>query len=184
MESSKLTIDGMPTTDNTWVPLEAKLDSYAGQTGFVGFKYTSTSSTEALSYRLDDIQAGKGQGGGETPGEGTELLTNGGFENWADGYPTGWKSASTASSATLEQSTDKRSGASSVLVKGDPQSNKRLGSTEMTLKAGTYTFSAYLKAATAGSTASAALGYVPIGDDGVIGGNCLLYTSPSPRDCS
>ena len=46
MESSKLTIDGMPTTDNTWVPLEAKLDSYAGQTGFVGFKYTSTSSTE------------------------------------------------------------------------------------------------------------------------------------------
>ena len=175
MESSKLTIDGMPTTDNTWVPLEAKLDSYAGQTGFVGFKYTSTSSTEALSYRLDDIQAGKGQGGGETPGEGTELLTNGGFENWADGYPTGWKSASTASSATLEQSTDKRSGASSVLVKGDPQSDKRLGSTEMTLKAGTYTFSAYLKAATAGSTASAALGYVPIGDDGVIGGNDYKY---------
>lgn len=175
MESSKLTIDGMPTTDNTWVPLEAKLDSYAGQTGFVGFKYTSTSSTEALSYRLDDIQAGKGQSGGETPGEGTELLTNGGFENWADGYPTGWKSASTASSATLEQSTDKRSGASSVLVKGDPQSNKRLGSTEMTLKAGTYTFSAYLKAATAGSTASAALGYVPIGDDGVIGGNDYKY---------
>ena len=175
MESSKLTIDGMPTTDNTWVPLEAKLDSYAGQTGFVGFKYTSTSSTEALSYRLDDIQAGKGQGGGETPGEGTELLTNGGFENWADGYPTGWKSASTASSATLEQSTDKRSGASSVLVKGDPQSNKRLGSTEMTLKAGTYTFSAYLKAATAGSTASAALGYVPIGDYGVIGGNDYKY---------
>lgn len=175
MESSKLTIDGMPTTDNTWVPLEAKLDSYAGQTGFVGFKYTSTSSTEALSYRLDDIQAGKGQGGGETPGEGTSLLTNGGFENWADGYPTGWKSASTASSATLEQSTDKRSGASSVLVKGDPQSNKRLGSTEMTLKAGTYTFSAYLKAATAGSTASAALGYVPIGDDGVIGGNDYKY---------
>lgn len=67
MESNKLTIDGMPTTDNTWVSLEAKLDSYAGQTGFVGFKYTSTSSTDALSYRLDDIQAGKGQGGGEVP---------------------------------------------------------------------------------------------------------------------
>lgn len=169
MESSKLTIDGMPTTDNTWVPLEAKLDSYAGQTGFVGFKYTSTSSTEALSYRLDDIQAGKGQGGGETPGEGTELLTNGGFENWADGYPTGWKSASTASSATLEQSTDKRSGTYSVLVQG-ASSNKRLGSTEMTLKAGTYVFSAYFKAATA-EKAGARLGYVPIGDDGTPG-NC------------
>ena len=167
MESSKLTIDGMPTTDNTWVPLEAKLDSYAGQTGFVGFKYTSTSSTEALSYRLDDIQAGKGQGGGETPGEGTELLTNGGFENGADGYPTGWKSASTASSATLEQSTDKRSGTYSVLVQG-ASSNKRLGSTEMTLKAGTYVFSAYFKAATA-EKAGARLGYVPIGDDGTPG---------------
>ena len=167
MESSKLTIDGMPTTDNTWVPLEAKLDSYAGQTGFVGFKYTSTSSTEALSYRLDDIQAGKGQGGGEPPGEGTELLTNGGFENWADGYPTGWKSASTASSATLEQSTDKRSGTYSVLVQG-ASSNKRLGSTEMTLKAGTYVFSAYFKAATA-EKAGARLGYVPIGDDGTPG---------------
>lgn len=167
MESSKLTIDGMPTTDNTWVPLEAKLDSYAGQTGFVGFKYTSTSSTEALSYRLDDIQAGKGQGGGETPGEGTELLTNGGFENWADGYPTGWKSASTASSATLEQSTDKRSGTYSVLVQG-ASSNKRLGSTEMTLKAGTDVFSAYFKAATA-EKAGARLGYVPIGDDGTPG---------------
>lgn len=167
MESSKLTIDGMPTTDNTWVPLEAKLDSYAGQTGFVGFKYTSTSSTEALSYRLDDIQAGKGQGGGETPGEGTELLTNGGFENWADGYPTGWKSASTASSATLEQSTDKRSGTYSVLVQG-ASSNKRLDSTEMTLKAGTYVFSAYFKAATA-EKAGARLGYVPIGDDGTPG---------------
>lgn len=168
MESSKLTIDGMPTTDNTWVLLEAKLDSYAGQTGFVGFKYTSTSSTEALSYRLDDIQAGKGQGGGETPGEGTELLTNGGFENWADGYPTGWKSTSTASSATLEQSTDKRSGTYSVLVKGVSSSNKRLGSAEMTLKAGTYVFSAYFKAATA-EKAGARLGYVPIGDDGTPG---------------
>ena len=168
MESNKLTIDGMPTTDNTWVSLEAMLDSYAGQTGFVGFKYTSTSSTDALSYRLDDIQAGKGQGGRETPGEGTELLTNGGFENWADGYPTGWKSTSTASSATLEQSTDKRSGTYSVLVKGDPSSNKRLGSTEMTLKAGTYVFSAYFKAATA-DKAGARLGYVPIGDDGIPG---------------
>ena len=167
MESSKLTIDGMPTTDNTWVPLEAKLDSYAGQTVFVGFIYTSTSITEALSYRLDYIQAGKGQGGGETPGEGTELLTNGGFENWADGYPTGWKSASTASSATLEQSTDKRSGTYSVLVQG-ASSNKRLGSTEMTLKAGTYVFSAYFKAATA-EKAGARLGYVPIGDDGTPG---------------
>lgn len=168
MESNKLTIEGMPTTDNTWVSLNANLNDYAGQTGFVGFKYTSTSKTEALSYRLDDIQAGKGEGGGETPGEGTELLTNGGFEDWVDGYPVEWKSASSAGNATLEQSTDKRGGSFAVLVKGDPENNKRLGSTEITLKAGTYIFSAYFKAATA-DNASARLGYVPIDETGKVG---------------
>lgn len=168
MESNKLTIEGMPTTDNTWVSLNANLNDYAGQTGFVGFKYTSTSKTEALSYRLDDILAGKGEGGGETPGEGTELLTNGGFEDWVDGYPVEWKSASSAGNATLEQSTDKRGGSFAVLVKGDPKNNKRLGSTEITLKAGTYIFSAYFKAATA-DNASARLGYVPIDETGKVG---------------
>lgn len=120
---------------------------------------------EVQTYGIDDILYGEGGGEVPGPGEGTELLTNGGFENWADGYPTGWKSVSTASSATLEQSTDKRSGTSSVLVKGDPSSNKRLGSIEMTLKAGTYVFSAYFKAATADKT-SARLGYVPIDEAG------------------
>ena len=38
----------------------------------------------------------------------------------------------------------------------------------MTLKAGTYVFSAYFKAATA-DKAGARLGYVPIGDDGIPG---------------
>ena len=57
---------------------------------------------EVQTYGIDDILYGEGGGEVPGPGEGTELLTNGGFENWADGYPTGWKSVSTASSATLE----------------------------------------------------------------------------------
>lgn len=144
------------------------LTAFATKKAQIAFVYKNLAGGTNNTWYIYNLKVAAGEGGGETPGEGTELLTNGGFENWADGYPTGWKSASTASSATLEQSTDKRSGASSVLVKGDPSSNKRLGSAEMTLKAGTYVFSAYFKAATA-DKAGARLGYVPIDDAGTAG---------------
>ena len=167
MERHEISVTGIPTsgTDQWTSDLKVDLSTYAGQNGFVGFQYMAMRGEEVQTYGIDDILYGEGGGEVPGPGEGTELLTNGGFENWADGYPTGWKSVSTASSATLEQSTDKRSGTSSVLVKGDPSSNKRLGSIEMTLKAGTYVFSAYFKAATADKT-SARLGYVPIDEAG------------------
>ena len=167
MERHEISVTGIPTSGTyQWTSdLKVDLSTYAGQNGFVGFQYMAMRGEEVQTYGIDDILYGEGGGEVPGPGEGTELLTNGGFENWADGYPTGWKSVSTASSATLEQSTDKRSGTSSVLVKGDPSSNKRLGSIEMTLKAGTYVFSAYFKAATADKT-SARLGYVPIDEAG------------------
>ena len=169
MERHEISVTGIPTTGTyQWTSdLKVDLSTYAGQNGFVGFQYMATRGEEVQTYGIDDILYGEGGGEVPGPGEGTELLTNGGFENWADGYPTGWKSASTASNATLEQSTDKHSGTYSVLVKGDTQ-NKRLGSTEMTLKAGTYVFSAYFKAATIDG-ASACLGYVPITDAGAVG---------------
>lgn len=66
MTSEKIDIAGMPTTDNKWVTLSAPLSNFAGKTGYLGFKYTSTSSTEALSYRLDNIKAGANEGGGDT----------------------------------------------------------------------------------------------------------------------
>ena len=103
---------------------------------------------------------GGGQGGG---GETTSSLTNGDFETWADGLPTGWKSASTASSATLTQSTDAHGGSYSVNVNGDEGSNKRLASQEITLAAGTYVFSFYAKATTA-DVAQVRPGYVPVAD--------------------
>ncbi len=167
MERHEISVTGIPTSGTyQWTSdLKVDLSTYAGQNGFVGFQYMAMRGEEVQTYGIDDILYGEGGGEVPGPGEGTELLTNGGFENWADGYPTGWKSVSTASSATLEQSTDKRSGTSFVLVKGDPSSNKRLGSIEMTLKAGTYVFSAYFKAATADKT-SARLGYVPIDEAG------------------
>ena len=92
---------------------------------------------------------------------GENLLSNGGFETWADGLPTGWKSASTASSATLSQSTTAKSGNYSVLVEG-ATGNKRLASAEMTLAAGTYKFTVFYKSAEAGVNASIELGYATV----------------------
>ena len=94
---------------------------------------------------------------------GNTLLTNGDFEAWADGQPTGWKSASTASNASLSQSTDAHGGKYSVKVAGDEGSNKRLASQEITLPAGTYTFSFYAKATTA-DAAQVRPGNVPVAE--------------------
>ena len=111
----------------------------------------------------------KGEGGSEGGGEGTKVtsLTNGDFESWADGIPTGWKSASSASSATLSQSTDAHGGTYSVNVNGNESANKRLASQEITLAAGTYTFSFWAKATTS-DTSQARPGFVPV-TDGTVG---------------
>lgn len=95
-------------------------------------------------------------------------LTNGDFETWADGLPTGWKSACTASSATLSQSTDAHGGSYSVMVKGDASSNKRLAYEELTLEAGTYEIAFYAKSlgnATGQYGPQAKAGYTPVVDN-------------------
>jgi hypothetical protein len=102
-------------------------------------------------------------GGGEGGGSAVSTLTNGDFETWANGLPTGWKSASTASNATLSQSTNAHGGSYAVIVAGDEGANKRLASQEMTLEAGTYNFSFYAKATTA-DAAQTRPGYVPVAD--------------------
>lgn len=111
---------------------------------------------------LEEGDSGSGGGGSEGGGgSAVTSLTNGNFETWADGLPTGWKSASTASSATLSQSTDAHGGSYSVLVVGDAANNKRLATQEITLAAGDYTFSIWIKATTE-DVAQARLGYVPV----------------------
>lgn len=103
-------------------------------------------------------------GGGDTPSDNPSTATslqNGDFETWANGLPSFWKSASTASSANLSQSTDAHGGSYSVKVAGDEGSNKRLASQEITLAAGNYTFTFYAKATT-GDKAQVRPGYVPV----------------------
>lgn len=98
----------------------------------------------------------------------TELLTNGGFENWTDGVADGWKSASSAGNGTVTQSTDARTGSYAARL-ATASGNKRMARAEMALVAGEYTFTAWVKNAEAGQAATVALGYTPISEEGTAG---------------
>ena len=117
-------------------------------------------SVNGKAPELDDGTSGGGSGTGGG-GEAASERTNGDFEAWSDGVPTGWTSK--ANSATIEKSSDARGGSASVLVKGDAGSNKRFASQELSLKAGTYVFSYYAKATTE-DVAQARAGWVPYKD--------------------
>lgn len=92
---------------------------------------------------------------------GQNILTNGDFESWTDGQPDHWKTTSTAGNATLTQSSDAHGGSYSVSVGFYETANKRLAHEEITLKAGTYTFSFYAKSTTANASQTQA-GYVEV----------------------
>ena len=112
----------------------------------------------------------------EVPSTGSEIL-NGDFELWDGSTPLYWKSASTASNATLSQSTDARGGQYAVRVQGNTAANKRLAYQEMKLAAGTYTMSFYAKAASASAVSSVRPGYVPMKADGSIDSSNYKYGS-------
>lgn len=91
---------------------------------------------------------------------GANLLTNGDFEAWTGGLPDNWKPASTAGNATLSQSSDAHGGSYAVSV-AHATANKRLGHEEITLKAGTYQASCWVKADDAAG-AKISVGYVVV----------------------
>ena len=93
----------------------------------------------------------------------TNLLENAGFEEWNGDVPAAWKSTTTASNATLSKSTDAHSGSYSVCVNSKDGSNVRLGSKELVLKPGNYTFTFWVKSES-GDGASARPGYAPWDD--------------------
>lgn len=70
-------------------------------------------------------------------------VANPGFESWTGSIPDSW--AQQGTSASYEQSTDANSGSYAICIKGAKSTNKRLASCVYKLKAGTYTFSAYVK---------------------------------------
>lgn len=106
---------------------------------------------------------------------GDNLLENGDFELWDGNTPTHWKSSTTASSATLAQSTDAHGGSYAVIVQGNSEFNKRIAYKEITLKPGTYYITFYAKA-TAGD-ASVRPGYVGVLADGKADSQNYMYGS-------
>lgn len=151
-----------------------KLTNYMGNT-------PETATGEAYLYSLKSN--GGSTGGGDNPGGGDEppvtndnLIANGGFESWTGGTPDNWKSASTASNATLSQSTDAHSGSYSVSVGFNTSQNKRLAYKEITLKAGTYNISFYAKSTTADKS-QCQPGWVAVTDGKVGNYNYLGYES-------
>lgn len=141
-------------------------------------KYVNNSGQVTPEIKNADVvileQGDGGQGGdtpGPTPGPGGDEVTelvNGGFEEWVTGSttPVGWKSASSASNATLSQSQDAHGGSYACLVGAPGSANKRLATQEITLEAGTYTFSFYAKSTTADKSQTKG-GYVPVADGAV-----------------
>ena len=116
------------------------------------------------------VSISKSSGGGDTPepptpGPGGDTVTdlvNGDFESWvSESEPTGWKSASTASNAEVSKSVDARNGSFACKVGAPGTQNKRLATQEITLEAGSYTFSYYAKSTTTNVCQSRA-GYVPV----------------------
>lgn len=102
----------------------------------------------------------------------TELLTNGGFEEWTGDVPTGWLAATDANGMTAgsnvntaKSTDDVHGGATAVALTNktagaSKENNGRLATNEITLKPGTYTFSVYVKAAA--DQAATRLGYTPV----------------------
>ena len=137
-----------------------KLVNYRGDT----HQFTTGSKIYSLN---GETESGDNPGPTPTP-SGDNLLVNGDFESWTEGLPDNWKSTSTASNATLSQSTDAHGGSYAVLVKTGNTANKRMAYKELTLKAGTYTFKFYAKSTTANISQTEA-GYCTV-TNGVAGG--------------
>lgn len=136
----------------------------------VNYKGNTPETVSGKAYVVSVEGEGSSTGGGDNPstgGAGLEDFTNGNFEAWDGSTPVNWKSACSASSASLAQSTDAHGGSYAVTVKGVASANKRLAYKELTLEAGTYTFSLYAKATTE-NAAQIRLGYVPV-TDGAVG---------------
>lgn len=138
-------------------------------------KYVNNSGVtpEIKNANVVILENGDGGGqGGDDGGQGGDTVTdleNGGFEEWvSDSQPTGWKSASTASNAELGKSTEAHGGSFACIVKAPGTANKRLATQEITLAAGSYTFSFYAKSTTADASQTRC-GYVPVNADNGVG---------------
>lgn len=167
-------LNGSHTEGTDWNTFE-KADinvpaEYMGKKIRIALRY-NTNAESGSTWEVKNFAIAAGEAGGSTvdptpdpvtPTEGN-IVENSSFETWSGSTPEGWKSTTTASNATLSQSTDARTGSYSVCVAGNEKSNKRLGSKEYTLPAGTYVMQFYVK-----GEGQVRAGYVPV-TDGAVG---------------
>ena len=172
-----LTADKRPAgTSWTFQDDTFNASAFDGKKVQLAFKYVSTeASAPSWEIKTVKLNAGGSQGGnsgqggdqgGDQGGEqGDDIVTelvNGGFESWvSDSEVMGWKSQSSASLSTISKNSDAHEGSMSCFIQADATANKRLATQEITLEAGTYTFSYYAKAATA-TTAQTKCGYASV----------------------
>lgn len=135
------------------------------------FECTAEGST---TWELQNLTIQQGTAPTPPTPVGDNLITNGNFESWSGNTPTNWQSASSASSATLKQSSDAHSGSYAVSVEGTTSGNKRIAYKEITLKPGTYYVQFYAKGD--GAEASVCPGYVPV-NNGVADSQGYKYGS-------
>ena len=184
------TIDFCPTENTSWnftnsgkIAIPAQ---YIGKNNVTfAFKYIST-ETKAGTWEIKNVIVASGAGDTpstpetpetpETPDtpvipvvpEGENLLLNGNLEAWSDDLPVDWATISSVSTATISKSTENYEGEYSSIVHGNKE-NTRFASKSYILEAGTYCFSAYVKA-NGDEAGFCRLGYVLI-QDGAKKGN-------------
>ena len=174
---------GKHTEGADWATFEkediAIPSEYMGKKIRIAFRY-NTNAASGSTWEVKNFAIAAGKPGSsetpstpdqpskpETPTEGN-IIENSGFEIWEGSVPTAWNTNS-AGNAAISQSTDAHSGLYSVLVKGVTTANKRLGSKEYTLSAGTYTMKCYVK-----GTGEVRPGYVAV-NDGVVDSKNYQY---------
>ncbi len=153
------------------------LSSYAGKSIQFAFKYVS-SVDHAATWQIQNVKVSADEGGTVDPTpSGDNLLSNASFETWTNGKANDWN-INSAGNATISQSNEAKTGNSSVYVT-NTSSNKRLGSKEYTLAAGTYSLSVYAKNATTEKIGKIRLGYVPVVSGEVQSSNYIYITEPT-----
>ncbi len=139
----------------------------------VNYKGNTPETVQGKAY-LVSLKSNSEGGDDSDDTTGDTSAANGDFECWVNGAPNNWKSSSTASNATLTQSTDAHGGKYSVKVGGSSDANKRLAYKELTLKAGEYTMTFYAKAATS-TGASLRPGYATVVNGKISSGSDYIY---------
>lgn len=103
------------------------LSAYAGKTIKFAFKYISTTDA-AGTWEIKNVKVvANGEGGGTVdpePGEGTNLLTNPGFEDWTSELPTAWDNATYNIGEIVKETSIKHGGNNSLRQTSASSTNK------------------------------------------------------------